>query len=348
VVKRARLLACVARLLACLASLAAACEPAVDDSTSLVTSPRLLAVQASPGDAALGKAFAMKPLYVDGHGTLDPSGLDWAICLRQKPLGEPGPIDPGCFVDASPDLVPLGHVRPVRPGGSVAGTIPPNACEFFGPDSPPPMPGQPSARPTDPDTTGGFYLPIRVKSGAGDWSVALERIACAPSGVTQGVFVEFTSDYKPNTNPVVSSLTTVSAGVAHTVTPDGEAAAGAGPSARVDGAPGLVVGAGDVVALRAEWPVCAGTDPCGGAESYLFIDPATKAITSRRESMVANWYATGGRFDEDRNGRGEGDPEASVTSTWTAPGTPGTVHLWVVLRDARGGVGWGSYTVQIR
>lgn len=312
-----------------------ACTPAFDENSSKVSSPEILAVQGTPTEGPLGAAFALTALYVDSNGPRDPSEIDWATCLRQKPLGEPDPVDPGCFVDASPDLVPLGK------GGTAKGTIPQTACQLFGPDSPPPAPGQAGTRPTDPDTTGGFYLPIRVKSPEGEWSVALERIACPPSGLTQGVFLAFTSGYHVNTTPTLSELARVDGtGVAIPLTPDPVGSdAGASPAIRI--------AAGEQVNLRATWPTCSGDEACGGAESYLFIDPTSKQVTTRRESMVASWYATGGGFDETRNGRGEADPVTNVANRWTAPSDEETVHLWVVLRDARGGVGWGSYTIGV-
>ena len=38
----------------------------------------------------------------------------------------------------------------------------------------------------------------------------------------------------------------------------------------------------------------------------------------------------------------------TTTNTWTAPSTAGTVTLWVVLRDSRGGIGWKSYRVAVQ
>ncbi len=310
---------------------AAACTPTFTDDTAIVSSPRLLAVQAEPPEGALGASFTLTALYVDQNGPHDPSGIDWATCLLQKPLGEPGPIAEACFTDASPDLAALGD------GGVVHGTIPQNACQIFGPDSPPPMMGQPSARPTDPDTTGGFYLPIRTKSGDAQWSAALERIACQPSGITQSVSLAFGSGYRANANPAIAALSRLAGdGGSTVINPDAPGTATA-----------LTVSEGERVDLRVDWPQCSGTDPCGGAESYLYIDPTSKQIVPRRESMVASWYASAGTFDEDRSGRSETDPATSAGNTWIAPSTPGPVHFWVVLRDARGGVGWSSYTVSV-
>jgi hypothetical protein len=317
------------------AAIAMGCNPDFDQTTSMVTGARLLAVQATPPEAATGASLTLNALYVDENGARDPSAIAWATCLSPKPLGQPDPVDPACFVDTSSVLVPFGQ------GGTVQGAIPADACELFGPDSPPTQAGQPSARPVDPDATGGFYLPVRVKTAEGDWAAARERIECTPSGVTQSVLAAFTTGYQPNANPVVSALSVVNADGSPTpVVADGAAVATP-----------LTVSGGQRVALRAEWPECP-ADPtapggCGGAESYLLVDPASHQLVTARESIVVSWYATAGAFDVDRNGRDDDDPSTAVDDGWTAPSKAGVVHLWVVLRDARGGVGWGSYSVQV-
>jgi hypothetical protein len=330
-----------ARVLAALALVSIACAPTLEDRTTIVSEPVVLAVQATPAEAALGASFAMNALYVDPQGARAPSGLDWAMCLRQKALGDPGPIDPGCFADAAPGLLPIGA------GGSVQGRIPADACQLFGPDSSPPQPGQPSARPTDPDGTGGYYLPVRLKSPEGQWYAAVERLACQPSGVTQAVFGAFTDGYRPNSNPTIAGLSFDADADADA---DKRTTATAPTPIAPDGAvpgPGATVRRGERLTLQVSWPDCPGADPCGGAESYIAIDPTSKAIDSRRESMVASWYATAGGFDVDRSGRAESDRATSAANGWTAPSSPGTVHLWVVLRDSRGGVGWGSFTLAV-
>ncbi len=288
-------------------------------------------MQAIPAEAATG-GFAMTALYVGPTGPADASSVDWAICLLQNPLGDPDPIAPGCFVETSSDLAPLGR------GGSVSGTIPTNACELFGPDSPPPPPGQPAARPTDPDATGGFYLPVRARSDGDQWSAAPERIACQPSGLTLPVFTAFSNGYVVNENPAVAMLERIDAsGQARAIEPDA-------PNL----APSLTVSAGARSSLRVGWSACPSSPTaCSGAETYLFIDPTSKQIATGRESIVAAWYATGGTFDLDRVGREGTDLAFTADKGWTAPSSPGPVHLWVVLRDARGGVGWGSYTIAV-
>jgi hypothetical protein len=309
-----------------------ACQPTFSDDTSIVSAPRLLAVQATPAEAAPSKSFAMTALYVGPGGAQDPASIDWGVCLLQKPLGDPDPIAAACFAEASSGVTPLGA------GGTVSGAVPANACELFGPESPPPQSGQPAARPTDPDATGGFYLPVIARSQGAPSFAALERIACQPSGVTQAVFTAFSDGYVLNQNPAVDSLARVEADGGITVlAPD---APGGGPA--------LVVSPGQRASLRVAWAVCPATPAaCSGAETYLYVDPTSKQTATGRESMVASWYATAGRFDLDRAGRDGTDTTTSVDNGWTAPASPGPVHLWIVLRDARGGVGWGSYTIAV-
>ena len=219
------------------------------------------------------------------------------------------------------------------------GPFPQNACELFGPDSPPPTPGQPSARPTDPDTTGGFYLPVRTRSDGGSGRPRSSASRASRAASRRRSSLAFSSGYRANTNPAVSTL---SRRRRRTAAPR--------PSRRTRRPPApalarLAGRAGRRCASRGRR--ARGTDACGGAETYLYIDPTSKQIATRRESMVASWYATAGTFDEDRSGRDETDrppmrPTAGPRRRRRVP-----CHLWVVLRDARGGVGWASYTVDV-
>jgi hypothetical protein len=313
------------------AVLAGACTPQLSDTSAIVSGPRLLAVASTPAEGPTGTAFTMTGLYVGPDGGADAGALSWATCLLQKPLGDPGSVAPACVEDASTGLASLGT------GGTVKGTIPTNACELFGPESPPPAEGQPSARPTDPDATGGYYLPIRVAApGAGD-SVAFERIQCQPSGVTEPVFTAYATGYIPNSNPVVSSFALV-----------GDAGTTPIPPAGSSSTPDVTVAPGATVSFQVGWPTCPTTvAACGGAETYLLIDPTTEMITTARESMVASWYASSGSFALDSSGSAAGDVTTTAENQWTAPSTPGAVSLWVVLRDARGGTGWGTYVVDV-
>ncbi len=91
-----------------------ACTPTLDDPTAIVSSPRLLAVQATPAEGALGASFTLTALYVGPNGPADPSGIDWATCWPKAPANR-GPINAGCFVDASLGLAPSAAASSRRP-----------------------------------------------------------------------------------------------------------------------------------------------------------------------------------------------------------------------------------------
>ena len=98
---------------------------------------------------------------------------------------------------------------------------------------------------------------------------------------------------------------------------------------------------GAKVMLRASWPEAA-------AERYVVYDLASRALAERRETLRASWFATAGTFENDRTGRAEDERETFTDNEWTAPSEPRTVHLFVVLRDARGGVAFTTQTLVVR
>jgi hypothetical protein len=61
-----------------------------------------------------------------------------------------------------------------------------------------------------------------------------------------------------------------------------------------------------------------------------------------------SWFASDGEFEHDRTARSEAEAESGDSDNqWTAPDSEGEQRIWVVLRDDRGGVGWGSYKVTV-
>jgi hypothetical protein len=63
--------------------------------------------------------------------------------------------------------------------------------------------------------------------------------------------------------------------------------------------------------------------------------------------MRVAWYASAGDFDAQSTGRGETDPVLFTDNTWTVPSAPGKVHIWIVLRDSRGGVDFAGYDFDV-
>jgi hypothetical protein len=340
----------VIRLLPALALLIAGCTPELDDRTFLVSGPRLLAIAATPAEAVPPAAVTFRALYVDPGPD---ATLSWAYCVAREALTDEGTVSPACLDPEGSAVVPIGA------GTSASGALPMNGCQLFGPDLPPTVNGQPAGRPADPDPTGGYYQPVRlrVSDGGVTTSTSAARIACGVGDTSQAVSTQFAEAYRLNENPAIGSLALNGA----VVTPD---AAGA--------APGATVSAGATVTLAAAWAACPTTPVCGdgicgtdedamscpadcthpvgctGSEQYVWVDPSTQSVAARREAIRVDWFATGGSLADDSTGVVESDAAThEVANTWTAPTTAGEVRLWLVIRDDRGGSGWQAYRVTV-
>lgn len=292
------------------------CRPDIDDDASKVVTPRIVAVQSIPAEVRPNERATFRAIYSDPSRPGATTGLDWRLCSTRRALAEAQPVDPDCL--AGNGAIALGQ------GPQITGTMPRDACRTFGPDRPLGKPGEPGGRPADPDGTGGFFQPGIVTSG----QVAAQfdlRIRCSLAGVTQDVSSAYEARYRPNANPVLTAVTLAGAPIR-------------GP---------LRVARGSRQVLRAAWPTC--TDPtidCGGAETYTSLDQDTRSLVDRREAMTVTWLATRGHFGLPHTGRAEDDPATTSDNDWTAS-DDGDGELYVVLRDARGGVTWKTLAVHV-
>ncbi len=277
-----------------------ACNPTFSDRPSLITGPRVLAVQGSPAEARPGDTVAYQVLVA----AADANTAQWNYCNTPKPLDENNVVAAGCLDPGGPELPPLGS------GPGVSAALPINACQLFGPDPPPPMQGKPPLRPRDPDVSGGYYQPVRIAVG-GVTGFGLERISCNLASAGTDLAVDFARRYTANQNPTLLDVT-----------------------------PPDPIHAGQKVTLTASWTP-------DSVETYPVYDLTAQALVDHREAMRVSWFATGGSFEHDRTGRDEGEMETSTDDDWTAPKDAGTVTLWVVLRDSRGGVAWRELTVAV-
>ncbi|MFT3769968.1 MAG: hypothetical protein QM820_31455 [Minicystis sp.] len=349
--------------LAALGALAAGCQPDLGSRSSSIESLRLLAVSMTPAETSPGLPVSYAALLVDSKGERPDVPIDWAFCNRQKPLSELDDVAPECFTYGAAFLAPLGQ------GPTVTGKLPLTGCSLFGPDVPPAMAGQPPGRPADPDLTGGYYQPVRLivpgetpLLGAGE-----SRLVCGLPGATTEVLSEFKLKYKANENPSLTGVSVVSDDDAQLAPDDGTS-------------PGFAVVAGKKITLRASWPECSQlpacgdgvcspgeaismvpntnivecpsdcTTPkgCGGAEPYVYYDPTTRGLALRTEMLTLSWFATKGTFDADRSGLVDGGAKSATDNGWTAPDETGSVLLWAVLRDDRGGVSWRRYRLEVK
>jgi hypothetical protein len=291
------------------ALVAAGCRPDFGAPASLVTAPRLLAARAEPAEDAPGATVTLKAEVAARDGPITPV-LGWSLCLTPRPMAENGAVAAACL---APDgTTPLGVTA-----GPLAVTLPVDGCRRFGPELPPQAPGEPPLEPRAPDVTGGYYQPLRIDfAGA---TIAAVRIHCALAGASLAVAADFDARYHDNRNPTLTPL-----------------------SATVDGQPVALdrLPAGRAVALAVGW-----TDD--SAETYPVLDPVAQALVDHREALTVSWFVSAGALADERSGRGEADPATTVSNQWRAPATAGTAHLWVVLRDARGGVDFVAYELGV-
>jgi hypothetical protein len=346
-----------------------ACKPNIEGRPSLVDRSRVLAIQSSPAEQAPGDAAGVdyRALYAVAGDQGDASTVQWAFCTARKAIAVIGPAALECLEPAGKALDPIGE------GPEVHAEIAMDDCSVFGPSPPTPKEGEPASRAADPDTTGGYYQPVRVlvpTEGEPDYVVGVTRLACGLGGATQEQSLEYTDRYRPNENPAIAELD-----VTH--------ANGKKESFMVgDDMPTVTVSPREHITLRATWPACPEKSTCGdgicgageyamdrkvmgedvagcpddcttpkgctGSEPYVELDPVQRSIVLHREAMRVSWFGTDGSFDHDRTGRTEEEArDAFSENDWVAPGARGPVHMWIVLRDDRGGVGWTELVVDV-
>jgi hypothetical protein len=160
---------------------------------------------------------------------------------------------------------------------------------------------------------------------SGEVGFGLERITCNLAGAGADVAVEYAREYMPNNNPKLLS-----------------------PTAMVDGASldlsgATAVSAGAVVQFSAGWSA-------DSAESFPVYDIASQQLVMHREALRVAWFATAGAFAHEVTGRDEADMALTVENDWTAPkvSSPTLVHLWLVLRDSRGGLDFTPSSIDLQ
>jgi hypothetical protein len=271
-----------------------------EGALSLIEGPRLLALRGTPAEVAPGDSVSWDALAASPDGTLLPL-LSWSLCPSPRPLTSNDVVAAGCLGDG---VAMLGSAV------ALSTQVPDDACQLFGPELPPSTPGRPDPRPVAADASGGWYQPYRADL-AGAHNVGLQRIRCHLLGASADAAIAFQMQYRNNQNPLPGPIL-------------------------IDGAPA------DGAALTPGAHRLSVTWPTESAESYPLFDVVSQTLVQRRESLRVSWYTTGGTLANDRTGPDGPDGSTNGDESdngFTAPAS-GPVHLWAVLRDERGGVGW--------
>jgi hypothetical protein len=169
-----------------------ACQPALEHNDSLVSAPRVLAVQSEPPEARPGTRVTYSALVAVPAGSSPGVTPAWAFCTAPKPPTEDNVVSQKCL-DADA-LLPLGY------GLDIDAASPSNACSLFGPNA------ASGSRPRDPDATGGYYQPLRVDLGQAAPTFHLQRIQCGLADAAGDTVAEYGRSYVPNTNPTLTTL----------------------------------------------------------------------------------------------------------------------------------------------
>ncbi|HET6150007.1 MAG TPA: hypothetical protein VFH68_20875 [Polyangia bacterium] len=323
------------------AALVPACKPDLGAPISLIEGPRILAVRGNPPEAKEGVSVTYDLLAVDTTGTIAEPPASWAVCKLPRPPAETNSVSVACLGiadEAGPSPTFSAPITAADPNDQTTT----GACSIFGPLRPP---LDPLARPRDPDVTGGFYQPVRATLPGPDGSPIrafdLQRIQCRLGSAPIDIAGQFNNRYDPSTNPngyppnqnpLLAEVTLAAPGG----TPDPLMAVVSGQPAP----PPASVAAGQRVTLEASWSAEA-------AETFPVYDIRTVTLTPQREALRVSWFATAGVFDHDVTGRDADDPGLSAANDWVAPGVAGPVHLWLVLRDSRGGVDFAEFALEV-
>jgi hypothetical protein len=283
----------------------AGCMPTRGNPASLILEERIIAVRADPAESGPSDAVSYASLVASPSGTMDAQSLSWSLCKLRKSVAENTPVSQACLTEDLPQSAQ---------GGQVSIRTPSAACVNFGPLAPPSS--SETLRPTDPDATGGYYQPIRLDLDA-QQAVIRERIHCDLAGASLLLSQEFRARYSLNQNPSLVSLS---------------AYVGDQP-ASLDNLP-----AGQRVRLVAAWSP-------ESAETFPVFDAVSQTLLDHREALWLSWFATAGAFDDSSTGRADSDPTDWSENAWQAPGAAGTVYLWLVLHDSRGGTDFAAYTL---
>lgn len=307
-----------------LSAAADGCKPDLGTPQSLIIGPTILAIRGTPPEAAEGGMATYDALTVDVTGTVAAPEINWAQCLEPNPPANGNDVSNACLT--IPDDT-------TAPAPTFSAALATNACTLFGPDAPPPMKGQPPMRPADPDTTGGFYQPVRAtwQSDAGPLlAFALQRITCRLANAPTDIAAMYATNYVANKNPALADLVLDPAGAMTTLYAAGQTVA---PQT-------ATISAGQKVTLQADFSADA-------AETFLVWNVLTLTLDTQRESLRLSWFATGGAFEHDATGRSQTEMEPFTQNVWTAPMTPGPVYFWVVLRDDRGGIDFAAAKIDV-
>jgi hypothetical protein len=281
------------------------CTPSFEDTPWRVEETRVLGIVSDPPEARPGEVVQLSALVGSPDGTVS-AAPSWDVCTRPRASSERTAVTQRCLEGDALE------------SASATWAVLSDACARFGPNVPPTEDDAAPQRPSDPDASGGYFVPVRAEA-ADALAFGVVRIRCDLPGVTRAIFEEFEARYTLNRNPEITGVTV-----------DGQ---------EVDADP-IVVSAGAATELEV-----ALSD--ASAEPYVRYDPGEGVLLDEREWLRVEVFVTDGELDRGQViVRPEDDP-GPVSIAWHAPASPTTVSAWVIVTDARGGATWRDVAIRI-
>lgn len=281
-----------------------ACVPDVDEAITQVSTPRILAVRGIPAEARPSTPVRYEALIAGPDGPLG-AGARFSYCTEARSAEERTGVSRRCLQGEA--LLDVGTV------------VPPNACALFGPNTPPSADGEPARRPSDPDPSGGYFIPVLAQDSAGTAppTFGFQRIRCDLAGATRDIFEQYQARYRENRHPDISRLR---AGAEDLM---------AGRLRTLPAAPTTLL-----MEVRAD-----------SFERFVVYSANDSALYDQTEELQVHWYASAGEFSASEGLVDKNSRSASVQ--WTGPEAGETARLWIIVRDSRGGSVWAEYEVSM-
>lgn len=297
-----------------LVGVALGCAPDLTVHASRITAPRVIAVVADPPEARPGRAVTFTAVIAGASGR--DVGVTWRACAAPRATSESVTVSSRCLSDDAGALTALGE------GVTTMTAVPSSACMTVGPQVPPAGDDGARVRAPDADITGGWQLSVRLDLRAGadtETLFARYRVRCQPPDVPGATAVGYALRYRENVNPALAGVYVATNGTTREL---------ARASDQND-APRTAIGSSRDVGLLAIWGAEA-------SERYVRVDPVTRGLDERAESLEVVWFTDGGWFERDRTAP-DGSGTASV-NVLHLDASVSEARVWVVLRDERGGV----------
>ncbi len=300
-----------------LLTLASACSSPQFTQEWLVDRTRVLAVRAEPPEAAPGAMITLSALVVDPNGEPE---VAWVACT--VPIDCPDYAAVQALAGTDTSTLTAEELAAWQADAAAAGFLafgaglsPTLLVSGGGPPDGPPDTGPPDTGPPDTDVPDSGSADTGARPTTSELTIVLDVVPAGNSlaDVTLG-------------DAAATEIATKSVTVSDSEAPNANPVVAA---LRFDGESGATVSRGAVIPLEATL-----TD--GSTESYVDADGETQT-----EKPTFGYYVSGGSLMQ--SSASADNPEVS----WTAPETTGTVNVWVVVRDGRGGMDWKAATVTV-